>query len=357
MRFTELASFEVAHAQLAWPWIAFDPTGTRFAFPSSAGRIATRALDGAAVVEGPSFTLPEGLSLPVTPPPADRARTDAGLHGFALDPAGALLAAIGIAGGGGVLVTLDAGGELRRTPFAALVGDGEERLWPRAVTFDRQGTRLWISAESDAHTVVVFVDARTHAVLGSARSAPFPPPSAHELHVHPVDDAILLLAACGQDGTFARIVGWSGDAVESVPSALDEGATPAGFVGFSADRARVHLVEADALRTHAWPGLHELSSVELKGDFVASYAGAVLGDRVLVDGEDSDAGEDAVMSFDRSALLGSILSGPVPSGMWAGRLGADVIVTVAAKGDPACGGVVRLDVAEPPSARARARMN
>ena len=59
-------------------------------------------------------------------------------------------------------------------------------------------------------------------------------------------------------------------------------------------------------------------------------------------GEDGEEAEDAVMRLDRSAIRGIVLPSPVPTGMWAGRLGTDVVVTVAAKGDPARGRVFRV---------------
>jgi hypothetical protein len=153
---------------------------------------------------------------------------------------------------------------------------------------------------------------------------------------------VLLLAACGEEGTFARVAGFSDGEVSAIATALDAGGIPAGFVGFSADGARVHLAEADELRTHAWPGLQELSSVELADDFVSSFAGVVLGDSILIDGQDAESSEDQVMKFDRSAIVGSVLHDDVPSGMWAGRLGTDAIVTVESKGDPVRGRVVRV---------------
>jgi hypothetical protein len=164
----------------------------------------------------------------------------------------------------------------------------------------------------------------------------------HELYLHPQDDAVLLIAACGEDGTFARVVGWSGEKVEAIPSSLDAGGIPAGFVGFSVDAQRVHLVEADELRTHAWPGLQELSSVELADDFVSSFSGAVLGEHLYIDGEFAEVSEDAVMRFDRSAIRGKVMLAPFPTGMWAGRLGTDVIVTVEAKGEPARARILRI---------------
>ncbi len=326
MNFIEVASFDVVHESLSWPWLAFDSSGKRFAFASTDRLIATRVMEEGRLADGSSFSLPKDLAL-------------SGVHGFSLDSSGTLLAIAGVIGTTSVLVTCDADGEQRRSTMDTLAGAG---FTARAVTFDRSGARVWISAESEAETAVLLLDARTHAVVGIARSAVFPPPAMHELHLHPQDDAVLLLAACGQEGTFARVVGWSGEGLEAIPTALDAGGITAGFVGFSADVSRVHLAEADELRTHSWPALHELSSADLADDFVGSYAGAVLGQHVYVDGEDADSGDDGVMRFDRSAIRGALLPPPVPTGMWAGRLGVDTIVTVESKGDPARGRVIRI---------------
>jgi hypothetical protein len=326
MKFVELASFDVVHEHLAWPWLAFAPTGERVAFAESKQRIATRFYDGGGVTEGPGFPLPPDLAL-------------RDIRGFSIDAAGALLAITAVVDTRSVVITSDAGGEQRRSRIETLAAGG---FAARAVTFDRGGTRLWISAESDTETALLLVDARSHALVGIARSPAFPRPSTHELYVHPQDDAVLLLAACGEEGTFARVVGWSGEGVEAIETALDSGGVPAGFVGFSADVSRVHLAEADELRTHSWPALVELSSVDLADDFVSSFAGAVLGGHIYVDGELADVGEDAVMRFDSSAIRGKLLPPPVPAGMWAGRLGTNAIVTVEAKGDPARGRVIRI---------------
>ena len=225
MNLAELASFDVVHQALSWPWIAFDSTGRSFAFASTDHRVETRRLDGEALAEGPSFSLPEDMTL-------------ANLHGFSLAAHCTRLAVVGAVSGVSVVVTSDPHGEGRRTPLESLTGAGFEA---RATTFDRSGTRLWISAESAAESALLLIDAHTHALIGIARSAAFPPPAMHELYLHPQDDAVLLLAACGEDGTFARVAGWSGDGVEAIPTALDKGSVPAGFVGFSADVVRVHL--------------------------------------------------------------------------------------------------------------------
>jgi hypothetical protein len=326
MKPVEIASFEVTHERLPWPWLAFDASGKRFAFAAAKDAIATRVLDDGRITDGPSFSLPSDLALP-------------NLQGFAIDAPGALIAIHGTASAKSVVVTSDARTELHRSTIEALAGDG---FAARALAFDRSGARLWISAESATETALLLIDARTHDVIGVSRSAGFPPPAQHELYLHPQDDAVLLLAACGDDGTFARVAGWSGEGVEAIPSALDGGGIPAGFVGFSPDCTRVFLAEADELRTHSWPGLHELSSVELADDFVSSFSGVVLGAHVYVDGEDADSGDDAVMSFDQTGLRGTLLPPPAPIGMWAGRLGGDLIVTVESKGEPARGRVIRI---------------
>ena len=74
------------------------------------------------------------------------------------------------------------------------------------------------------------------------------------------------------------------------------------------------------------------------------YAGIVVGENVLVDGEDSESGEDAVMLFDRTGTKGRLISPPAAVGMWAGKLGSDVLVTVEAKGEPARARVLRVVV-------------
>jgi hypothetical protein len=343
MDFREIAEFDVVRGRLAWPWIAFDASGTRLAYASSANTIATRTLDGEEVSEGPVFVLPTDLELE-TARPAENA-PPSGLTGFALSFASSdgmpLLAVTGTAHGVATIAILEAAGEPSRSDLScrerkrvtvdALLGDGHAVL---AIAFDRRGRRLWVSSETANETVVALVDVDSLALVDVVRSAPFPRPALHELYLHPQDDAVLLLAACGDDGTFARVVGFAGDVVSAIPSALDSGGLPAGFVGFSADAARVHLAEADELRTHGWPTLDELSSVPFADDFVSSFSGAVLGNEILVDGEDAETQEDAIMLFDRTAIRGVLLPRPAPRGMWAGRLGSEAIVTVQAKGDP-----------------------
>ncbi|MEO8874894.1 MAG: hypothetical protein ABI461_04840 [Polyangiaceae bacterium] len=341
MQFLEVGSFDVTHHELAWPWISIDSSRSRFAFAASGDRIATRSFIEGDLAEGPSFALPADLHLPtVKAADAGFRGAEDGVHGFSIDASARLLAVVGSIAGVSVVVTIDGSGEKVRSRLDALTGAD---FIAHAVAFDRTGARLWISAEGAEHTALLLIDAQTHAVIGIVKSDPFPRPSFHELYLHRQDDAVLLVAACGQDGTFARVVGFSDGPPEAITNSLEKGSISAGFVGFSEDGARVHLVEADELRTHAWPGLEELSSVDLADDFASSYAGVVMGDRIFIDGEDRDTGDgDAVMQFDRTAIRGALLKPPVPTGMWVGRLGLDALITVDAKGEPARGHVVRL---------------
>lgn len=340
MKLAEIARFDLVRAQLSWPWMAFDASGRRFLFPSSGNALASRVLEGDHVSEGPTFALPADLALPSAPPVDAPVRdTRPGLHGFTVDTSGEHVALAGMVAEAGVVVTLDASGETRRTALDELAGAG---FAPQAVAFDRSGARLWISAESETETALLLVEASSHALVGLVKSAPFPPPAMHELHLHPREDAVLLLAACGADGTFARVARIADGRVKSPWTSLEGGGIPAGMVGFSPDAERLYLAEADELRTHAWPGLKELSSVQLEDDFVSSYSGAVFGAHVVVDGQDSETKEDAVMIYDVTATKGRIVVPPVPQGMWAGRLGADALVTVESKGEPLRGRVYRV---------------
>lgn len=324
MVFEEVFGFDAAHGSLPWPWIAFGAGSSDFAYLDTLRSVQVGRVAAGAVSVGSRFTIPQDLATPGS---------------FSTDRGGARVAIVANTAVEQVVAVLGAAGELRRTPVALLAGTNHEA---RALVFDRTGARLWVSLESATETVVALVDAESLEPIAILRSAALPRPSLHELHLHHLDDAVLLVAACGDEGTFARVVGFSGATVSAIPTALDAGGISAGFVGFSADGKRVHLVEADELRTHAWPSLQELSSVPLAGDFVSSFAGAVLGHYVLVDGEDSESGEDLVMMFDRSAIRGALVVGRVATGMWAGAIGDEWVVTVEANGDPARGRVWRV---------------
>jgi hypothetical protein len=57
MDYVEIASFEVVHRALVWPWVTIDPTRTRFAFATSERSIATRTFADGRVSEGKTFSM------------------------------------------------------------------------------------------------------------------------------------------------------------------------------------------------------------------------------------------------------------------------------------------------------------
>jgi hypothetical protein len=199
-----------------------------------------------------------------------------------------------------------------------------------AVCFDRSGAQLWVSAESKTAIVVYLIEVAT-GLCRATLETPLVAEAKHELHLHPQDDAVLLLLAAGQDGTFARLCGTNGVDVAWLPTELDGGGVAAGFVGFSADGLRVHLAEFDCLRTHAWPTLHELSTADYAGDFVANYTGAVFGNHLLVDGQWADENLRAVMQFDRTGLAGVPLPEEPPEGRWMGACAGQQLLTLRAE--------------------------
>lgn len=312
-------AFDVVHETLEWPWITFSADARLVAYASSAKTIASLSIHEGNVAEGRSFQLPEGLSL----------------GPFSIHKNGAVVALLSHLSGVASLFTLHATGEQLSVALSSLVG---EEAKARAIAFDRTGARIWISLETANETVLLLIDTVTLEKVGELRSPALPRPSLHELHIHPYDDAVLLVAACGESGTFARVGGFAGDVASSISTDLDVGGIAAGFVGFSFDGARVHLAEVDELRTHSWPGLHELSTVPFADDFVANFSGATLDRFILIDGEHADVSENAVMIFDHTGIRGALLPSDAPSGMWAGKLvssGTSAVVTVESKGDPA----------------------
>src|SRR5437016_4503872 len=104
MHFVEIGSFDVAHRQLPWPWIAIDASASRLAFVSDRDRVATRVLAAGQLTDGPSFALPADLGLPTQEAPSDGHRgVPSGVHGFSLDCRGDLVAVVGTAKGSSVV--------------------------------------------------------------------------------------------------------------------------------------------------------------------------------------------------------------------------------------------------------------
>ena len=323
MRFHEVFTFDVVHESLPWPWISFAADRGCLAYASSATTVVAMSSDGDKAVNRATFELPADLAI--------SSSANEGLRAFSVAKGGTLLAAIGNAGAGDVVTVVHASGEQKRVAVSTLTGEGHTAC---AVAFDRSGGRLWVALESATETVIALLEATSLEKVDLLRSAAVPRPALYEFHVHPQDDAVLLLAVCGESGTYARVAGFAGDSASLIPTDIDDGGIASGFVGFSWDGARVHLAEADELQTRSWPALHELSTVPLADDFVSSFSGAVVGTHILVDGEDVESDEDAVMLYDQTGIRGILLPGRGPVGMWAGALQSDIVITLDAKGEP-----------------------
>jgi hypothetical protein len=203
-----------------------------------------------------------------------------------------------------------------------------------AATFARDGESLWVSAESGGGAAIARLRFRDFALEAKVALTLAPPPAAHELFLHPAEDAVLLTMACGQDGTFTRVARSGGGRLELVATAGDDGLEPCGVAGATEDGGLVCLVAAEAVETRRWPDLALATRTELD-DLVANYSGARAGERFLVSAtfEDDDGSEDERALVFRDSLRRED-DAPAPPGMWAGRLGRDRLVTISReKGD------------------------
>lgn len=126
------------------------------------------------------------------------------------------------------------------------------------------------------------------------------------------------------------------DLPEDPPSAVTLALLSERYLWVHANEPRICEEAAVHLDRREW------RRVELDDGFASAYSGVVLPDGILVDGHDGDSGDvDRVMRFDPSGLVGRTVRGQAPEGMWIGRLGKRLLLTVDSHGDPALGRVLR----------------
>lgn len=322
LRFQKLHDFVLAPGTLRWPWVAFTPARTAFVAPTGPRWLTVRS---AADPGAPQhLELSDGLALP-TAPESGAATTarQPGLHAMALHPDERTVVGLGWHGDGpvGCVSRLGAAPELvDLTPALGALG-------PMAATFARDGQSLWVSAERAGGAALLrlsFPDLRLEA--RATFSAP-PPPAAHELLLHPTEDAVLLTMACGQDGTFVQVGRMVRGQLGLVVTDAEEGLEPCGAVEVSDDGARVCLVAAGRVELRRWPDLLPLAQLEVPDGLVANYAGARFGGRLVISAAEEEEGQR-----ERGLVLSEALAleddAPVPPGMWAGRLGQDKLVAI-----------------------------
>jgi hypothetical protein len=322
LRCSKLLEVTTAPGKLNWPWVSFSPDRSCFAFPVSARTVAIRtaaALDKETLVE-----LPEVLSLPAVE--ASHSATtsrQAGLHALAVHPDARTVVGFGWHRDLPAACVCRPGVAPELVDLGPALGD----LGPLAGTFARDGESLWVSAESGGGAALVRLRFRDFALEGKAAFAPAPPPANHEIFLHPTEDAALLTMACGQDGTFVRVARWSGGRLELVAGEGDKGLESCGVGEAVEDGARVCLVAFDRVELRRWPDMKVESSADVSDALSANYTGVRIGGCFVVSATSEDEGDDErALVFDDPLLQKD--DAPAPPGMWAGRLGADRLVTV-----------------------------
>lgn len=268
--------------------------------------------------------LPEALAVPdVGRSPEGTTSRQPGLHSIALHPDGRTVVGFGWHRDIPVACVERVGGAPELVDLGPALGD----MGPLAATFTRDGESIWVSAESASGAAIARLRFRDFGLEAKAAFEPAPPPAFHQLMLHPVEDAVLLAMACGQDGTFLRVARMAGGKLELVPTDGDEGIEPCGLAETTDDGSRVCLVAADHVELRRWPGLKHEARFEVDDALEANYNGVRVGGRFVVSATEHEDGED-----ERALVLTDSLKleddAPAPPGMWAGRLGLDRLVTV-----------------------------
>lgn len=331
LRCSKLCEVSIVPGKLGWPWVAFSPDRAAFTVPAGARALAIRV--AASLDREVRVALPEALSLPaVDASPDGTTSRQPGIHAVALHPDGREVVALGWHRDIPVACVARAGGSPELVDLSHALGD----MGPMAATFTRDGESIWLSAESPTGAAIARLRFRDFGLESKVAFPAPPPPAAHEIYLHPVEDAVLLTMACGQDGTFVRVARVAGgndrngakiELVAGEGSDGNEGLMPCGLAEATDDGARVCFVSDDAVELRRWPDLKREASYELEGDLVANYNGVRVHGRFVVSAEIADDRDD-----ERALVLGDTLlledNAPAPPGMWAGRLGRDRLVTI-----------------------------
>jgi hypothetical protein len=323
LRCSKVGELPLAPGKLAWPWVAFSPDHTVFAVPASP---TTLALRSHAALDRPTYVdLPEVLCVPAAEPSSSATTSrQPGIHAFAVHPDGQAVVAFGWRDGLPAACIGRAGGAPELVDLGPALGD----MGPMAATFTRDGESIWLSAESLTGGSIARLRFRDFALESKAAFPPAPPPAAHELWLHPVEDAVLLTMACGEGGTFVRVARYVDRKIALVAGAGDGGFEPCGTAEATDDGGRVCFVGSDRVELRRWPDLSLESKGELGDERSGNYNGVRIGGRFIVSAtaEDDDGDDERGLVFADALSLED--DAPAPPGMWAGRLGRDRLVTI-----------------------------
>ena len=323
LRCSKLHELTFTPGKLAWPWVAFAPERTAFAVPIGPRTVGIR--EAASLGQERRVELPEALALPVDDPsPTSTTSRQPGLHSIALHPDGRTVVGFGWHKDIPVACVERVGGAPELVDLGPALGD----MGPLASTFTRDGESIWVSAESAGGAAIVRLRFRDFALASKVAFEPASLPAYHELYLHPLEDAVLLTMACGDEGTFLRVARMEGGKVELVPAEGEGGLEPCGVAEATDDGRGVCFVTRDRAELRHWPDLERVASHELDDALEARYSGARVGGRFVVSAKSQDDGDD-----ERALVLSDAMrledDAPAPPGMWAGRLVGDRLVTIA----------------------------
>jgi hypothetical protein len=324
LRCSKLAELTLTAGHLPWPWVAFSPDRSSLALPVSP---ATLAVVGATSLDRETrLDLPGVLSIPAAAPGTDGTTSrQPGLHAVAVHPDGRTVVGLGWHGDLPAACVLRPGLHPELVDLGPTLGD----MGPMAATFAAGGESLWISAESHAAAAIARLRFRDFAVEGKVTFSPGPPPASHELFLHPVEDAVLLTMACGQDGTFVRVARVVEGRIALAAGEGDAGLEPCGTAEATEDGTHVCIVAGDSVEMRRWPHLALVSKFSPGDELVTNYNGVRIHGRFVISAtfeEDEGGEEERALVFDDALKL--VDDAPAPPGMWAGRLGRDRLVTV-----------------------------
>lgn len=324
LRLSKLHDFVLAPGSLPWPWVAFTPERTAFVVPAGPKALAIHQL--ASLGDVRHVELPEGLALPTLRPDAGGTTSrQSGLHALALHPDGRTVVGLGWRGDGPAAFVAR-GGEggdvvevVDLTP--ALGSHG-----PMAASFTRDGEVLWVSTESATGAALLRLGFPGLRLEARATFSPAPPPAAHELFLHPTEDAAVLTMACGQDGTFLQVGRMIDGKLGLVVTEGEGGLEPCGLAEATADGAQLCLVMADRVELRRWPDLVPSPKLEIPEALVANYNGVRVGERFLISASDQDDTHERALVLSEALELED--DAPALPGMWAGRLGPNRLVAI-----------------------------
>jgi hypothetical protein len=321
LRCSKLHELTITPHKLAWPWVAFTPERTAFAVPVGRTTLAVRS--ATSLGQEQRVELPEALALPVDDAsPTGTTSRQSGLHSIALHPDGRTIVGFGWHNDIPVACVERVGGAPELVDLGPALGD----MGPLAATFTRDGESIWLSAENATGAAIVRLQFRDFQLESKVAFPAPPPPAFHELLLHPLEDAVLLTMACGQDGTFLRVARMVGGKLELVVTEADGGLEPSGLAETTEDGRGVCLVAFDHVELRGWPELERLASYDVEMELAANFNGVRIGGRFIVSATEEDGEEERALVLDDAMHL--VDDAPAPPGMWAGKLAGDRLVTI-----------------------------